>query len=311
MSNIAKSDTTADIEQAFAGIKLKGKNDPNTEEENIETEENTETENKERKENASLINVIETGKNIPRSSSQQTQLYDIASKQDEEIKKLKMQLDKANKKLQENERNNDYNEESDHESRTYKLAPKYKINRNDSELRNLMTPLIKRNPKPMNPQQKPFNGKENENIADFLYSLEINMYAAHIEEQDKIVTALGYLNERAAQFAKQLLINEEGNLELMEWKRFKDFLINRFQSPNYKNRLLKQLENLKQKGNSIHTYIDQFTLISNQLTDTGESVKILFFIKNANIEISKELSYKNPQTLNEAINTAILFEESH
>jgi hypothetical protein len=76
----------------------------------------------------------------------------------------------------------------------------------------------------MSSAQPLFSGKLNENMEDWLFTAEINIKAAGIQDDRKVMVAAGYLRDNALQAFKQL---QRGYGEL-SWSEFKKEFLKRF-----------------------------------------------------------------------------------
>lgn len=77
----------------------------------------------------------------------------------------------------------------------------------------------------MNSQQSCFSGKENENIDNWLFDINLNLAASFIPEKLKLVRAAGYLREIALQKFRQI-INENPKIT---WNECQTELRNSFE----------------------------------------------------------------------------------
>ena len=156
----------------------------------------------------------------------------------------------------------------------------------------------KRKAKTLNSKQQTFYGTVNENVKDWLFSTNLNMEAAHVEEDEKTTIAAGYLRNNALQVYRQAVAEND-----IDWDDFQNLMIKKFSRKDTETDLIKQLMELKQTGN-VATYIEKFTYLVNQTTTLAESIKVYMFKSGMEKDIEAEITYRNPQTLDDAIEIA-------
>jgi len=159
--------------------------------------------------------------------------------------------------------------------------------------------------KAMNSTQPLFFGKPTENVDLWLFTTEQNFNTAHIQPQNKLITAVSYFREIAAQSYRKW-ITDDVNLT---WDKLKELMIGHFTQPNNEDNLTKQLDNLKYSD--LFKYIADFQLIPNQLKDISDRMLVYLFKKNLPGALHNEVDYLNPKTLKAAIEIAQTFYQSH
>jgi len=156
-----------------------------------------------------------------------------------------------------------------------------------------------------------FKGAPKENVMTWMLQVQNVFKAQGIEDEQKRIcyAATGfedaalqwYLNKVAAANDEE----EENTFE--DWNTFADELKNSFQPPNYQQYLRRQLKSLRQT-NSVQEYASQFRNIMGQVTDMGEPDKIGYFIDGLKPATRMEVSYRSPETFEEAWQAAIKYD---
>jgi hypothetical protein len=109
-------------------------------------------------------------------------------------------------------------------------------------------------PKQINPTQKTFAGNANESVDSWLYSINLNLEAANIPEDRKLIQVAGYLSGAAQQFYAQCR-REYPNLN---WQTFQEKLVKRFKPENFQSILYNKLNELRQNG-PLAKHLEKFT----------------------------------------------------
>ena len=99
----------------------------------------------------------------------------------------------------------------------------------------------KRKAKTLNSKQLTFYGTGNENEKDWLFSTNLNMEAAHVDEEDKTTIAAGYLRNNALQVYRQAVAENDK----IDWDDFQNLMIKKFSRKDSETDLIKQLMELK------------------------------------------------------------------
>jgi hypothetical protein len=159
--------------------------------------------------------------------------------------------------------------------------------------------------KQMNSTQPLFYGKPSENVDLWIFTTEQNFKTAHIKEINKLTTSVSYFREIAAQSYRKWLVDNPN----ITWDEIKILMIKQFTSPNYEDNLTKQLDNLKYSD--LFKYIADFQFIINQLKDIPDRMQVYLFKKNLPTTLHNEVEYKNPKTLQAAIELAQSYYQSH
>ncbi len=84
--------------------------------------------------------------------------------------------------------------------------------------------------------QTTFNGKESENIENWLSLLVLNFELVKLHSDDWIGVAATYLRENAL----KLYMSKKSSLNMTDWKSFADFLTENYGTKNYTNILLEK-----------------------------------------------------------------------
>lgn len=157
----------------------------------------------------------------------------------------------------------------------------------------------------MNSQQSCFSGELNENIDNWLFEVNINMASSNTPEDRKLLRAAGYLRGTALQTFK-LIVNENKNIT---WDECQEELRKAYRAEDHEDNVLIEMGLLKQTG-TIREYVNKFKYLANQVYGESERVKIMQFVNNLDIYLGKEIKYKKPKTLHEAMQIAIDYEMS-
>ena len=160
--------------------------------------------------------------------------------------------------------------------------------------------------KQLNPTQKTFAGREDKDDVDsWLMTLNLNLLAAEIPEERKLIEAAGFFQGAAQTFYQQMMNKDKD----ITWEDFQVELKKRFRPEDFQSRIFEQLKQLKQTG-SLNDYIDQFTILQNKSENLSELVLISLFKDGLEPSLKEELAYKNPKTLKDAMYRAKRFKES-
>ena len=93
------------------------------------------------------------------------------------------------------------------------------------------------------------------------------------------------------------------------WDEVKVLMLKHFTASNYEDNLTKQLDNLK--FTDLFKYIADFQFIMNQLKDIPDRMQVYIFKKNLPTHLHNEVEYKQPKTLQEAVELAQSYNQSH
>lgn len=159
--------------------------------------------------------------------------------------------------------------------------------------------------KTINPSQPTFAGKVEENIDNWIFTTEVNLNVANVTDNDKPTYASTYLRDVALQYYRQISAQA-----VPPWIDFKRLMKRQFQSANYNEVLLDQLDKLQMTG-PVAAHIQKFMYLINQTENLTEPTKIHMFRKTLSPPLSAELRYRKPATLTDACNMAVEFEDSY
>src|SRR5581483_5053808 len=87
------------------------------------------------------------------------------------------------------------------------------------------------------------------------------------------------------------------------WDQFKKELRTAFQPPHYQQHLRRQLKSLVQTG-TVQEYASQFRNLVSQIDDMHQLDRVAYFVEGLKPATRMEVSYKSPETLDDAIETA-------
>jgi hypothetical protein len=167
---------------------------------------------------------------------------------------------------------------------------------------------VKINTKGINPTQKTFSGRaidgETE-VVDWLYTLNLNLDLANIEDEQKALVAASYLKGNASQVYRQATETHG-----ISWQEFQQLMLKHFLKRDNDIELVKKIWELKQDY-SISKYIEKFRLLINQTKDIAENIKIFMFKSGIHKNVEAEITYRNPKTLEDAIMIAEDMERSY
>jgi hypothetical protein len=111
--------------------------------------------------------------------------------------------------------------------------------------------------------------------------------------------AASYLVEAAQQFFEQYI----GGNKVQSWKEFQEELRKRFRPTNYQETLYAKLSEIRQSG-FLTKHIEQFTLLKNRTVEMPEHIKVSLFAKSLEEALAREVNYRKPKCLYEAIQIA-------
>ena len=164
----------------------------------------------------------------------------------------------------------------------------------------------KKRPLSIPASQPLFSGLFTENVDMWLTITENNYSISNIPLDQYVKYTLSYLREIALQTYRSLLTDNS----VVTWIELKAHFIKRFSPLNLNLSLIKQLTQLKQTGD-LTTYIDKFLFIMNQTHDISKDHQIFHFTQNLLPQLRQEIEYRQPKTLQEAIDFAKAYIDSH
>ncbi len=152
--------------------------------------------------------------------------------------------------------------------------------------------------KHINFKQNTFAGTGNDNIREWLFTINLNLDAAYVEDDDKTLIAAGYLRDNAMQVYRQATQNKK-----LDWEEFQKLMINKFTRKDSETDLVKKLMELTQTT-TIKDYIERFIYILNQTNGIPENIKVYMFKTGIDKKVETEITYRNPKNIDEAIEIA-------
>ena len=170
------------------------------------------------------------------------------------------------------------------------------------------TGLVLRSPGP--PERKwvkPFKGLREEDIDAWLFRLEKDFQLRGVPEEAKAVTAAFGLEGSAWSWYRSWELSH-GREPL--WVEFKRDIIRRYRAPDHEERIRFKLAELKQKGD-ILDFIGKFQDLAAQLTFKSDPDLKTYFLRGLRPQTQSEVMYRNPDSLEEAIEIASRYEASH
>ena len=147
-----------------------------------------------------------------------------------------------------------------------------------------------------------FNGKTNEDIDAWFFTLERYFKKADISQDEKVDFAVDYLRDGALTTYRSI-----ENRDSIPWNEFKRIFYSAYQCQNIQKVLRKKLASLRQTG-TITEYIHSFNHLINQIKNMSEDDKIDRFTEGLREETSVKVAFEEPATLAEAKALAQRFE---
>ena len=159
-------------------------------------------------------------------------------------------------------------------------------------------PRYKRAPIPV------FAGKEDDVIDDWIFQMELNFKADKVPQDEQVVMAASYLRDVPLQMFRNMI--KYGNIT---WDYLKHELRKQFQPFDLQMRIRDELNELKQNGTDFTGYLRAFQMLINRSDDLSERDKIAYFRRGLPRAAANEVQYRQPDTLQEAINIAAAYEQ--
>ena len=151
-----------------------------------------------------------------------------------------------------------------------------------------------------------FSGKSNENVDMWLFTTESNYQIANIPIGEYVFTTRVYLRDLALQTYRNLLIEYPNTT----WDELKAHFKTQFLAKNINRTCLAKLALLRQTKD-LQSYIEEFLYLINQTTGESEDSKVNHFVQNLQPFLQNEVNYREPATLQEAIQIARAFSATH
>ena len=147
-----------------------------------------------------------------------------------------------------------------------------------------------------------FTGTKKHKIDDWLFGVNNKFEFNKISDHLKLNTVVNFLSGVPHRMVKEA-INES-----IPWTQFEARIRKRFEPIDYREELLKKLTELKQNGN-LDDYVTKFYDITEQMNDISDRDKMTYFKKGLIGSIANEVTQRQPQSLEEAINIATRFDK--
>jgi len=154
-----------------------------------------------------------------------------------------------------------------------------------------------------------FYGCPHENVNSWFISLE-NIFTtrAIVEDVPRIRYAATGMKDAAASWWMNKLIAEPDITQIWNnWDAFKISVKNSFQPENYQIYLRDQLKRLRQNS-SVRDYATQFRNLVGQIDGMHDLDQVSYFIDGLKSNIKMEIKYRNPDSLNNAIDIATRYD---
>ena len=149
-----------------------------------------------------------------------------------------------------------------------------------------------------------FSGNAKESVSDWIFLCEQGFKISGVtNEYVKVALAGNKCRGLALSWYRSLA----SSLPNLEWESFKIWLLRDFEPVNNNQKLRQQLDALNQQR-SVTEYVDKFLEISNRITDMTVQERIHLFIRGLNRKTQAEVGYKNPSSIQQAINFACEYE---
>lgn len=148
-----------------------------------------------------------------------------------------------------------------------------------------------------------FSGENQESVVEWLFYTNRIVEMSNFNEHEKTFVVTKHLRGLAKQ---EYMLYEQSNGRL-PWKRFMEFIKERFLPENQADILLSQIKKLKQT-NTIKEYYIEFKKLANQLTQMPEEFKTNFFIDGLKPSTAAWVKFSKAISLEDAYKTAIRVE---
>lgn len=201
----------------------------------------------------------------------------------------------------ENDNDRNYNDRNDH-------------NRNYNDRNDRNHNYKDRNDQPNYPRftnQTIFSGKENEDLEDWIFRLELNFRKNFLPDNQKIIHVHDFLKEDAFEEYKNALTDSITEGTEFTWKSLLKVFRARFRPINYEADHFLNLINTKQaEGQTVRSYIRLFRSNLGKGFRLHPVQQIAAFTSGLVTDSQQFVSAQNPTTLDEAINKALAFDRA-
>lgn len=161
------------------------------------------------------------------------------------------------------------------------------------------------------PTIKPFCGRKDDNLTAWLFQVSDLFDSKNMTIQERLKAVSAYLGEGALQWYLNIRQGAERDpfLAIKSWDEFKNRIKSTFDVANSPFAIRRRIRYLRQ-DKSVHEYTTAFRGLIGQINDMNENDQILNYIEGLQDPIKNELIYRQPKSLNEAIELAQLYESA-
>ena len=151
-----------------------------------------------------------------------------------------------------------------------------------------------------------YHGTENENVVSWLAQVE-NVFRGEgiVEEERRVSYAVSALHDAAFEWYR----SHTRLREFISWRHFVDELKLAFLPPNHQHIFRRQLKACRQTG-SVQDYVYRFRSILGQIESMDELDQVAHFVDGLKSQTALEIQYRCPDSLEEAISIAIMFDSA-
>lgn len=162
---------------------------------------------------------------------------------------------------------------------------------------------------PQIPPIRPYSGNRSENLTAFIFQISDVFDSRRLPLEDRLKAVTGLLSDSALQWYLQRRsdIQAKHVQPFATWDAFIGALRAAFEPSSTPMALRRQLRHLKQTGH-IQDYICSFRNIIGQIKGMHPLDQVLSFTEGLKEHTRNELVYRDPSSLEEAINLATLFD---
>lgn len=160
-------------------------------------------------------------------------------------------------------------------------------------------------------KQTEFQGKENEDLEDWIFTMEMNFRLNRVPEDLKIPFAQFYLKDNALGEFKNILKTSIQDGTHLIWSNLLTMFRGRFRPINYEAKQYIKLVSTKQlQGQTVRNFIDTFKSNLSQGLPMLPIQRVAIFVHSLLPDIQAFVASQNPANLDEAIIKALAFEDA-
>jgi chromosome segregation ATPase len=155
----------------------------------------------------------------------------------------------------------------------------------------------------MNTTLQTFSGRPDDNINEWLYQTNRILEVGDYNDYEKVTIASSYLRELASQ---DYMLQEQATGK-QTWKDFSEYMRRKYTPANLSQIIRDRIKNLKQIVGVKDFYVD-FRKLSIQAPGMNEEERLSWFINGLKPSIAAYVNLQKPKDIDEAYDTAVLFE---